>query len=107
MRNLSPREAHRAWRAGELAIVDCREEVEYELTRIPGVPLVPMSELAMRVDDLPDDRPLAIVCRSGARSGQVAEWLTADGRRGEVANLEGGMLAWAADGLDYEGEPPR
>lgn len=107
MKTYSPHEAHRAWRAGEVVIVDCRERVEHELTRIPGVALFPMSELIQRVDELPGERPLVVICRSGARSGQVAEWLTADGRRGEVANLEGGILAWAADGLAYEGEPPR
>lgn len=107
MRNVSPHEAHAAWSAGTLAIVDCRELVEHEVTRIAGVPLVPMSEIVERVDELPTDRPLAILCRSGARSAQVADWLNAGGRHGEVANLEGGILAWAADGLPYEGEPPR
>jgi rhodanese-related sulfurtransferase len=90
-----------------VAIVDCREEVEHEVTRIPGVPLVPLSEFLDRLEELPGDRPLVIVCRSGHRSGQVAEYLTAQGSHGEVANLDGGILAWAADGLPYEGEPPR
>jgi rhodanese-related sulfurtransferase len=77
------------------------------VTRIAGVPLVPMSEILDRLDDLPTDRPMVLICRSGARSGQVAEYLTAEGNHGEVANLDGGILAWAADGLPYEGEPPR
>jgi rhodanese-related sulfurtransferase len=37
----------------------------------------------------------------------VAEYLDANGDHGEVANVEGGILAWAAEGLPYEGEPPR
>ncbi len=103
----SVREAHAAWHAGELAIVDCREPDEHEATRIPGVPLLPMSELLGRLDELPGDRPLAFICRSGSRSGQVADYLTATGEHGEVANVEGGIIAWAAEGLPYEGEPPR
>jgi len=107
MKVYTPTEAHAAWRAGEVAMIDCREEVEHEVTRIPGVPLVPMSEFLDRLEELPGDRPLVIVCRSGHRSGQVAEYLTAQGEHGEVANLDGGILAWASDGLPYEGEPPR
>jgi rhodanese-related sulfurtransferase len=103
---VSVRDAHAAWRAGGLAIIDCREPDEYEATRIDGVPLVPMSEFLARIDELPDDRPLAIICRSGSRSGQVADYLSATGGHGEVSNVEGGIIAWAAEGLPYEGEPP-
>lgn len=107
MADLPVAEVHRLWSAGELAIVDCREQREHDASRIPGVPLLPMSELLARIDELPDDRPLAIICRSGSRSAQVADYLTATGDHGEVANVEGGIIAWAAEGLPYEGEPPR
>ena len=100
-------EAHRLWSAGELAIIDCREEAEYEATRVEGIPLIPMSEILARVDELPTDLPLAIICRSGSRSAQVADYLTAAGDHGEVANVSGGIIAWAVEGLPYEGEPPR
>jgi rhodanese-related sulfurtransferase len=106
VRVYSVADAHRLWSAGELAIVDCREEREYETTHVAGVPLLPMSEILSRLDELPSARPLAILCRSGARSGQVAEYLDASGDHGEVANVEGGIIAWAAEGLPYEGEPP-
>jgi rhodanese-related sulfurtransferase len=104
---LTVTEAHAAWRAGELVIVDCREQDEHEATSIDGVPLIPMSEFLARVDELPGGRPLAIICRSGSRSAQVADYLTATGDHGEVANVEGGIIAWAAEGLPYEGESPR
>lgn len=103
---LPVREAHSAWRAGELAIVDCRERDEHDATRIPGVPLIPMSEFLERIDELPEGA-LAILCRSGSRSAQVADYLIATGERDEVANVEGGIIAWAAEGLPYEGEVPR
>lgn len=100
-------EAYAAWQAGDVAIVDVREEQEYSATHVPGMPLVPMSELQDRLDDLPVDRPLVLFCRSGNRSGTVADYLNALGDWGEVANLEGGILAWAAEGLPYEGDPPQ
>lgn len=107
MADLSVRDAHAAWQAGELAIIDCREQDEHEATRVEGVPLIPMSEFLARIEELPADRPLAIICRSGSRSAQVADYLTATGEHGDVANVEGGIIAWAAEGLPYAGAPPR
>jgi rhodanese-related sulfurtransferase len=107
MADIDVTEAHRRWSAGELAIIDCREEQEYEATHVDGVPLIPMSEFLSRVDELPEDTALAIICRSGSRSAQVADYLTATGEHGEVDNVAGGIIAWAAQGLPYEGDPPR
>jgi len=106
MKVLSAKDAYDAWQAGDLAIVDVREEQEYDTTRVPDMQLIPMSELQDRLDELPD-RPLVIMCRSGRRSADVTDYLNELGGYGEVANLEGGILAWAAEGLPYEGEPPR
>ncbi len=106
VRRLDPTEAHTRWAAGELRIIDCREQDEHDAARIEGVPLIPMSELAGRVEEIPDDLPLAVICRSGARSARVASALTGTGRYGDVANLEGGIIAWAEEGLPYEGEAP-
>jgi rhodanese-related sulfurtransferase len=106
MWELSPTEAYDAWQAGDLTIIDIREVAEHDQTRIPGIPLLPMSELSERIDELPDG-PLAILCRSGARSARVTQYLTSLGTYGEVANLEGGIVAWAEDGLPVEGGEPR
>lgn len=100
-------EAYRLWTRGALAIIDVREQPEHDATRVAGVPLIPMSELLSSVDEIPADLPLAVLCRSGARSAQVADYLTAAGDHGEVGNIEGGIIAWAAEGLPYEGDPPR
>ena len=107
MSEYSVTEAHALWSSGELAIIDVREKAEHEATRVEGVPLIPMSAFLTRIDELPAETPLAVLCRSGARSGQVADYLNANGEHGEVANIEGGIIAWAAEGLPYEGEPPR
>ncbi len=107
MADIDVTEAHRRWSAGDLVIIDCREQQEHDATRVDGMPLIPMSEFLARVDELPGGRPLAIFCRSGARSAQVADYLTAAGDHGEVANVAGGIIAWAAAGLPYEGDPPR
>ena len=105
MWELSPSEAFDAWQTGDLRIVDIREQGEHDQTRVPGVPLIPMSTLAERMDELPEG-PLAILCRSGSRSARVTEYLTSLGTYGEVANLDGGIVAWVRDGLPYEGSEP-
>lgn len=107
MRRMDVQEAYEEWTAGRLDILDIREVPEHDITRIAGIGLIPMSEIEERLDELPaDGRPLALICRSGARSGRLAEALTGLGDYGEVANVEGGILAWAAAGLPYEGDEP-
>ncbi len=86
---------------GEGALVlDVRspEEFSGELGHIPGAHLLPLGELRARLDELPRDRPVITVCRSGARSAQAALILEKAGFS-RVANLSGGMLRWSAEGL--------
>lgn len=83
---------------GTLRAVDVREQGEWLAGHIDGAVWIPMGELAGRVDELPS-APLAIVCRSGARSGMVADWLHASGV--DAANMAGGMLAWRDASLPF------
>lgn len=72
-------------------ILDVREPGEWELGTLPGSKLVSMGELIERLDEFDEDTPILCVCRSGARSGQVASYLAAQGYR--TANLVGGVKA--------------
>jgi rhodanese-related sulfurtransferase len=103
---LSPTEAYDAWQSGDVTIIDIREHGEHDQTNVPGVALIPMSEIQERVGELPGGQ-LVIMCRSGARSAQVAHYLEGLGGHGEVANLDGGIIGWAVEGLPYDGEAPR
>ena len=77
-------------------ILDVREDDEWAAGHIAGSTHVPMSEIVQRVADVPAADPLLVVCRVGARSGQVAAWLRAQGR--DAHNLSGGLISWAAAG---------
>lgn len=88
---------------GDDLLVDVREQDEWVAGRAPGAVHLPMSELPGRLAELPDDRPLAVVCRSGHRSAQVTAYLVAHGR--PARNVDGGMLAWQRLGLPLEAEP--
>ena len=96
---LEPAAVAAAFAAGELAVVDVREQVEWDAGHIAGALLIPLGEFADRVDQLPAG-PLAIVCRSGSRSAMAADWLHRSGV--QASNMSGGMKAWLAGGLPIE-----
>jgi rhodanese-related sulfurtransferase len=84
---------------GEIVIIDVREAWEYEAGHIPGATLIPLGELAGRVDEVPQDQPVVLVCRSDNRSGQAYRFLARQGFD-KLSNMMGGMLAWEASGYD-------
>lgn len=96
---LSAADVAAALQRGEMAAVDVREASEWEAGHIAGSTWIPMGEFAERVGELPEG-PLAIVCRSGSRSGMVADWLVRSGI--DASNLAGGLLAWQAASLPIE-----
>lgn len=78
-------------------LVDVREPEEWNLGRAPQAIHIPLGELGVRLAELPTDRKLIMVCRSGGRSGLAAEALVNRGL--EALNLAGGMQAWKAASL--------
>jgi glyoxylase-like metal-dependent hydrolase (beta-lactamase superfamily II)/rhodanese-related sulfurtransferase len=76
-------------------IVDVREPSEYETARIPGAVSIPQADLATRLDEIPRDRELLVVCASGMRSLRSAQFLHAVGYE-RVTNLDGGTNGWVA-----------
>jgi rhodanese-related sulfurtransferase len=101
--------AELAARRGEVQIVDVRWLNEWEAGHIDGAIHIPQDELDDRLEEIGRGRPVVTVCRSGGRSAAAAEQLRAEGF--VVENLEGGLLAWAEEGLPLTGpviepEPP-
>ncbi|WP_448568634.1 rhodanese-like domain-containing protein [Thermus sp.] len=84
-------------------VVDVREPWEYQEGHLPGAVNIPLSTLPTRLHELPQDRPILLVCNSGNRSGVAADFLVQQGFPGDkVYNLEGGTYAWMASGLPVE-----
>ena len=82
-------------------LVDVREVVEFVDGRLPGSINMPLSEFQFRMSELPDDRPLIIVCARGNRSAMAGDFLVANGYD-EVYNLVDGTLKWMMRGLPTE-----
>ena len=78
-------------------LLDVRNPDEWEAGHAPAATLVPLGVLADRVAELPTDRRIVVVCRSGGRSARAAEALVGAGY--DAVNLIGGMQAWAELGL--------
>jgi len=75
-------------------ILDVRNPVEYEISRIEGSHLIPLDQLLNRLHELDSARDIVAHCRTGARSAKAIEMLQEAGFR-KLRNLKGGVLAWA------------
>ncbi|GMU78092.1 MAG: hypothetical protein AMXMBFR46_08880 [Acidimicrobiia bacterium] len=83
---------------GEGAVLlDVRNDDEWATGHAPGARHLPLPELATRHAELPTDRRLVVICRSGGRSAVAVEALVSAGY--DAVNLAGGMQAWTAAGL--------
>jgi sulfur dioxygenase len=94
------------WVAGHRAdvhILDVRtrHETDEEQARIPDAQLIPIDELRSRIDEVPRDKPVLTICRAGKRSVLAFTILRAAGWE-QVANINGGLLRWQAEGLATE-----
>lgn len=75
----------------DATVLDVRQPHEWEQGTLPEALLISMDEIVDRVDELPKDKPILCVCRSGGRSNNVAAFLAFNGF--DAANMSGGMKA--------------
>ena len=85
-------------------VLDVRESDEYAAGHVPGAQLLPLSILPVRIQDLPKNEPVYVLCQSGGRSAQAAELLDTAGI--DVRNVVGGTSAWVSSGRAVETGAP-
>ncbi len=92
-------EARRLHEAGQALLVDIRESDEHATGVAAGAQLLPMSQLARRIGELPADpaRPVLLICNTQNRSSRVLKALRQNGW-GHVRYVHGGMREWARRG---------
>lgn len=83
-----------------LQLIDVREPDEFEDARVPGALLIPLMTVPERMDDLDTTKPLYIICASGGRSMNAAEYLSERGH--DAVNIAGGTKAWIASGKAFD-----
>jgi hydroxyacylglutathione hydrolase len=84
-------------RAAETLLIDVREPVEYAEGHVPGAVNLPQADLAARLDELPRDQPIFVICQGGYRSLRAAQFLKQMGF-GLVESVAGGTAGWSAMG---------
>ena len=78
-------------------LIDVRTEAEVAQGVIEGAVHIPLHLLPLRAADVPQDKPVVIYCRSGARSAQACAFMAAQGFS-NMHNLAGGIMSWARSG---------
>jgi glyoxylase-like metal-dependent hydrolase (beta-lactamase superfamily II)/rhodanese-related sulfurtransferase len=93
-------------RPGDAAVVDVREPEEFAHGHVPGAVNVPQADLATRLDELPRDCPIFMICQGGFRSLRAAQFLKQAGFS-QAASVKGGTEAWRASGGELIQESAR
>ena len=103
VKHIIPLNALEAVKNKEAIIIDVREEKEclLESIALDDVYYHPMSVIMERLEYIPKDKALIIVCHQGFRSTKVANLLTRQGFD-NVASLDGGFVMWKSQNLPHE-----
>ncbi|MGW4483478.1 adenylyltransferase/sulfurtransferase MoeZ [Amycolatopsis sp. NPDC004368] len=94
---ITPAELKAKFDNGEdFALIDVREPGEYEIVNIKGATLIPKDRILSgeALAELPQDKPIVLHCKSGARSAEALAALHAAGFK-DATHLGGGILSWA------------
>ena len=90
----------RAERENGAFILDVRTQEEWDAGHIPEATLIPLDQLPARINEVPQDQRVVVVCRSGNRSAQGRDILKQAGWT-LVTSMAGGMNQWTAAGYDF------
>jgi rhodanese-related sulfurtransferase len=94
MELICPKKVHERLKSkNDLVILDIREGYELEICGIDAVH-IPMEEVQLRLDEIPSDKELIIMCRSGKRAMALANLLETDFEYSDVYVMDGGILQW-------------
>jgi rhodanese-related sulfurtransferase len=88
-------------------LVDVREDDEWSAGHVPGAQHIPLGALSERSDQIPQDRDVYVICRSGGRSAQATQALNQAGWH--AVNVADGMAGWESAGremISESGAPP-
>ena len=93
--------AYQIYQQGDAFFLDVREQTEWDEYHAPGTTLIPLGELPTRLAEVPKDKPIVVVCRSGNRSQSGRDILLQAGFT-NVTSMAGGLNQWRAAGYPIE-----
>lgn len=83
--------------AEQMLLIDVRSQIEFETEHINGAINIPLDQLEARLEEIPRQKQIVVICRSGKRAERAAYLMMGKGMQPTV--LEGGLLAWQKSGL--------
>lgn len=92
------RERHQA---GEIQLIDVREDYEYEAGRVTGARHIELQLVPAEADTIDREKPVVFYCRVGSRSSMAAAAFRRAGY--DAYSMDGGLTAWEQSGLPLEG----
>jgi len=96
--DITPTELSQRLANGEdILLIDVREPHEWSAGHIDGATHIPMRDVPQRLAEIPKDKEVVMICRSGGRSSHVQQHLLGAGGYTRVLNLTGGMQRWARE----------
>lgn len=103
-REISVEEAYQLYQGGAF-VLDVRTQEEWDEYHAPNTTLIPLDELESRLNELPKDQEIVVICRSGNRSKQGRDILIEAGF--DAVSVAGGLKEWNASSYPVEGTPPQ
>jgi rhodanese-related sulfurtransferase len=82
------------------ALIDVRTPGEFAEARVPGAVLIPLVDVVERIDEVPTDGTVYVICATGARSARAVERFRSQGI--DAVNVAGGTVAWIDAGLPID-----
>lgn len=96
MQEITAAELKRRMENGEdIQLIDVRQPDENAFAKIEGAKLIPLGDVARRMNEIDENRETVIHCKMGGRSAKAIEILQKAGFKGELKNLKGGITAWS------------
>ena len=90
-----------AAQAAGAPVIDVREPDEFEQARVPGARLIPLGEVVDRLDEVPTEGTVYVICARGGRSAKAVELFRSRGI--DAVNVAGGTLGWIDAGQPIDG----
>jgi rhodanese-related sulfurtransferase len=101
---INAEQAYQKYQAGAF-VLDVRTQAEWNEYHAPNTTLIPLDQLQARMNELPRDKEIVVVCRSGNRSQQGRDILLSGGFT-QVTSMVGGLKEWSTLGYPIEGTRP-
>jgi rhodanese-related sulfurtransferase len=98
--DISVEQAYKMYQEGAF-VLDVRRQDEWDLYHIPNTTLIPLDQLQSRLNELPKDKQIVVICHSGNRSKPGRDILLAAGF--QAVSTTGGLIAWNTQGYPLDG----